>query len=116
MQTQFVRCVDNSNQEGSLTLGDVYRIVNRPTASDATVVVLDNSYGEEGSEIGYIFDKARFEPVTMAELQGKAVKQATLHMDELTWLYLRDAAHEQNITVSQLLRQWVKEHLDLPAA
>lgn len=114
MQTEYVRCIDNSNQEGSLTLGDVYRVVNRPTASEATIVVLDNSYGEEGSEIGYIFDKARFQPLTQADLQGRAIKKATMHMDELTWLYLRDAAHERNITVSQLLRQWAEEHLDLP--
>ncbi len=63
----------------------------------------------------YIFSKDRFEPVNQAELQSRAVKKATLHMDKLTWLFLRDAVHEQDITISQLLRQWVEERLDLPA-
>lgn len=111
---QYVRCIDNSGHEISLKKDEVYRVLDRATASANTVVVLDETYGEPGSEEGYIFDQSRFQFLTQADLQGKKSISATTHVDELTWLHLRDEAHRQNKTISALMREWLEERLDLP--
>lgn len=111
---QYARCIDNTGYEISLRVGQVYRVLDRPTASANTVVVLDETYGEPGSEQGYIFDRSRFQFLEQADLQTQKSISVTTHLDEFTWLHLRDEAHRQNKTVSTLLREWLEERVDLP--
>ncbi|MCB0108312.1 MAG: hypothetical protein KDE53_20465 [Caldilineaceae bacterium] len=110
----YARCIDSSGYEVSLKEGEVYRVLDRPTVSANTVVILDETYGEPGSDEGYIFDRSRFQFLEERDLQEKKATSVTTHIDELTWLYLRDEAHRQNKTVSTLLREWLEERLDLP--
>ena len=63
---------------------------------------------------GYIFDRSRFQFLEQADLQGTKASSVTTHIDELTWLYLRDEVHRQNKSISTLLRDWLEERLDLP--
>ena len=112
---KYARCIDNTGYEVSLKAGEVYRVLDRPTASANTVVVLDETFGEPGSDQGYIFDRRRFQFIEQSDLQARKATAVTTHLDELTWLYLRDEAHRQNKSVSTLLREWLEERLDLPA-
>jgi hypothetical protein len=115
MTTQlYARCIDNTGYEVSLKVGEVYRVLDRPIPSANTVVILDKPYGEPGSDEGYIFDRSRFQFLEERDLQEKKATSVTTHIDELTWVYLRDEAHRQNKAVSTLLREWLEERLDLP--
>lgn len=111
---KYARCIDNAGYEISLKAGEVYRVLDRATVSANTVVILDETYGEPGSEQGYIFDRRRFQFVEQNDLQARKATAVTTHIDELTWLHLRDEAHRQNKSVSTLLREWLAERLDLP--
>lgn len=110
----YARSIDNTGYEVSLKAREVYRVLDRPTASANTVVVLDETFGEPGSEQGYIFDRRRFQFIEQHDLQARKATAVTTHLDELTWLYLRDEAHRQNKSVSTLRREWLEERLDLP--
>ena len=51
-KAQYARCIDNTGHEISLKVGEVYRVVDRPTVSANTIVILDETYGEPGSDQG----------------------------------------------------------------
>lgn len=111
---KYARCLDNRGYEISLKTGEVYRVLDRDTASANTVVILDETYGEPGSDEGYIFDRGRFQFLDEQDLQAKKANAVTTYIDELTWIFLRDEAHRQNKSIAALLREWVEERLDLP--
>lgn len=101
----YVRCIDNTGYEVSLTLGQVYKTL--PDASDkVSLRVIDN----EGED--YLYDVGRFEPVEFAgEVSESTI---TVHVP----LYLKGVLHAEAIaahkSVSALVREWLDEHLDLP--
>lgn len=101
----YVRCIDNTGYEVSLTVGQVYKTL--PDASDkASLRVIDN----EGED--YLYDKRRFEQVEFAgEVSESTI---TVHLP----LYLKGILHAEALaahkSVSALVREWLDERLDLP--
>lgn len=101
----YVRCIDNTGYEVSLTRGKVYKIL--PYTSDpVSLRVIDN----EGED--YLYDTSRFESI---EFTGDASESTiTVHLP----LYLKGVLHAEALaahkSVSALVREWLDERLDLP--
>lgn len=101
----YVRCLDNSGYEVSLTIGQVYKTL--PDHSDkVSLRVIDN----EGED--YLYDANRFEPI---EFIGEASETTiTVHLP----IYLKGVLHAEALaahkSVSALVREWLDERLDLP--
>ena len=74
--------------------------------------VYDGSYGQAGSEIGYLYPRDYFEPVYPNGQQ--ATESITVHLDEYTKSVLHAQAILAQKSVSALVRQWIEERLDEP--
>jgi hypothetical protein len=102
----YVRCLDNSGYEVSLTVGQVYKTL--PDHSDkVSLRVIDN----EGED--YLYDASRFE---LIEFTGEVAESTiTVHVPT----YLKGVLHAEALaahkSVSALVREWLDERLDLPA-
>jgi len=103
----YVRCIDNTDYEVSLSVGQVYKTI--PDNSDqVSLRVIDN----EGED--YLYDASRFEPI---EFSGDPSEAAiTVHLPK----YLKGVLHAEALaahkSVSALVREWLDERLDLPEA
>lgn len=101
----YVRCIDNTGYEVSLTLGQVYKTLPY-TSDEVSLRVIDN----EGED--YLYDASRFAPV---EFTGEASESTiTVHVPA----YLKGVLHAEALaahkSVSALVREWLDERLDLP--
>ncbi|HRJ45031.1 MAG: hypothetical protein KJZ86_14475 [Caldilineaceae bacterium] len=102
---QYVRCLDNSGYEVSLTRGQMYKTL--PDTSDSiSIRVIDN----EGED--YLYDAKRFESLKMSGEIAEAT--ITVHVP----LYVKGILHAEALaahkSVSGLMREWLDERLDLP--
>ncbi len=76
--------------------------------------VIDESYGEPGSENGYLYPAEYFEPF-LPNGESSLTTSVTIHLDE----YMKGVLHAEAVATdkpsSALLRMWIEERLDLPA-
>ncbi|MFN8439953.1 MAG: hypothetical protein U0175_04240 [Caldilineaceae bacterium] len=125
LQSQYVRCIENRQfirQQGEikppneaiygLTVGKVYkRIPDSKTERHGMIRVIDESFGEPGSEKGYMFPADYFEPLDMSETK---LEEVLIRVPS----YIRDVLHAEAVasdkSISALVRDWIDERLDLP--
>lgn len=63
---KFVICLDNGAHPESLIVGKVYLTVPDKNAAKAGLIrVLDETFGELGSEDGYLYSKTLFTAITL---------------------------------------------------
>lgn len=121
---QYVKCIDNKVYfKGSwgedympdLMIGKVYRVAP-PLANDhpSMIRIFDGSYGQAGSEIGYLYPRDYFEPVDLDFRYGQADRSITVHLPEALAGVLHAEAIMTQKSVSAMVRTWIEDHLDLP--
>ena len=95
----YVRCIDNTDYEVSLSIGQVYKTI--PDNSDqVSLRVIDN----EGED--YLYDASRFESV---EFSGDPSEAAiTVHLPQ----YLKGVLHAEALA-AKVLGQDVGDHVDI---
>lgn len=120
----YVRCIENRqfiHQKGEppvddeiygLTVGKVYkRVPDSQAERHGMIRVIDESFGEPGSEEGYMYPDIYFEPLDYTA-------QNLEHISLQVPAYVKDILHAEavasNMSVSAFLRKWIDEHLDLP--
>ena len=107
---------DQSEQEGplfGLTVGKVYKVISDPIAEQHGMIrIIDESYGESGSENGYLYPAGYFEPFIPHEDPSRS--SLTIYLDEYVKGVLHAEAIASDKSVSALMREWVEERLDLP--
>lgn len=96
-----------------LTIGKVYKVISDPIAEPHGMIrIIDESFGEPGSENGYLYPAGYFEPFLSSEDPGRS--SLTIYLDE----YIKGVLHAEAVashkSVSALMRDWVEERLDLP--
>jgi hypothetical protein len=97
-----------------LTVGKVYKTIpDRTSEKHGLLRVIDESYGEPGSENGYLYPADYFEPfLPLRNVQSPS--PVTIYLDE----YIRGILHAEAVaadkSVSALIRDWLEERLDLP--
>ncbi|ETX06376.1 ribbon-helix-helix protein, CopG family [Candidatus Entotheonella palauensis] len=113
----YVREPDASDhgEISDLTLGAVYKAL--PTLSHESeaglVRIIDNS-GED-----YLYPASYFQPVdwdTVPVEKASHDTSLTVHLDPLTKAILRAEAIATHRSMGSLVRQWIKERLELPAS
>jgi hypothetical protein len=63
---KFVICLDNGSNPESLIVGKVYLTLPDENAANAGLIrVLDETYGEPGSEDGYLYQEKLFAEITL---------------------------------------------------
>jgi hypothetical protein len=68
----YVICLDNQANPESLIIGKVYITLPDPDAEKAGMLrILDETYGEVGSEAGYLYPMKMFAVVTLPEAAKK---------------------------------------------
>lgn len=121
---QYVKCVNNQvyfkgswgeNYGPDLRVGKVYRVAP-PLDNDhpSMIRIYDGSYGQAGSEIGYLYPRDYFEPVVLDLSNGHADRSVTIHVPESLAGILHAEAIMAQKSISALVREWVEERLDLP--
>lgn len=96
-----------------LTVGQVYRVISDPAAEQHGMMrIIDESFGEAGSENGYLYPADYFEPFLPDEQFSRS--SLTIYLDEYVKGVLHAEAVASNKSVSALMRDWVEERLDLP--
>ncbi len=96
-----------------LTVGKVYKVVSDPAAEQHGMTrIIDESFGEPGSEDGYLYPSDYFEPFLPDEHLCRT--SLTIYLDEYVKGVLHAEAVASNKSVSALMRDWVEERLDLP--
>ena len=113
----YVKCISNEGYEGSLSKGKIYRrLSSEPSLSPNMIRVIDETYGESGSEQGYLFAAARFEPVDLNKTTSAVDDALTIHLPTTLKGILHAEALLAQKSMSTLVREWIEERLDLPAA
>ena len=113
----YVKCINNEGYEVSLRKGKVYRqVFNEPSVSPDMIRVIDETYGEVGSEIGYLFSADRFEPVLLSSLKDQLDDSLTVHLPAAMKGILYAESILAQKSMSALLRQWIEERLDFAEA
>ena len=73
--------------------------------------VIDESFGEPGSEEGYMYPQIYFEPLDFSQ---KKLESVALQVPA----YMKDILHAEavaaDMSVSAFIRKWLDEQLDLP--
>ena len=125
MTTLYVRCIENRqfiHRPGEeppdeaiygLTIGKVYkRNPDSQAERRGMIRVIDGSFGEPGSEQGYIYPVSYFEPLDRANQQSEQISVQVP-------AFVKDILHAEAVaadkSVSALVRAWIDERLDLPA-
>ena len=68
----YVICLDNEANTESLIVGKVYLALTDAEADRAGMIrILDETYGESGSETGYLYPKNMFAAVTLPKAASK---------------------------------------------
>jgi hypothetical protein len=111
----YVKCINNEGYEVSLRKGKIYRrSFQEPALSPTMIRVIDETYGESGSEIGYLYAADRFEPVEPPCDNRPPDDSLTIHLPaDLKGILYAEAIVAQK-SMSALVRQWIEERLDLP--
>ncbi len=124
MKAIYVRCIENRqfiHRQGEappdeeiygLTIGKVYkRLPDAQAEYHGMIRVIDESFGEPGSEHGYMYPASYFEPLDLTD-----DKPAKISIQVPA--YLKDILHAEAVaadkSVSALAYAWLDEHLDLP--
>jgi len=109
---KYVRCLENSGNEASLDVGIIYQTlpVTATEKASGMVRVVDN----EGED--YLYPARWFETVAEDELQAELSELLTIRLNGMTKLAIRDIAHRERISMASVVREWIEERLDLPAA
>ncbi len=95
-----------------LTVGKVYKVISDPIAERHGMTrIADESFGEPGSENGYLYPAGYFEPFLPTEDPSRS--SLTVYLDDYTKGVLHAEAVASNKSVSALVRDWVEEQLDL---
>lgn len=111
----YVKCVNNEGYEVSLRKGKIYRRSFREPALSPTMSrVIDETYGEPGSAIGYLYAAERFEPVDLPLDNGQPDDVLTIHLPTALKGILYAESIVAQKSMSALVRQWIEERLDLP--
>lgn len=106
IETRYAMCKENVGYESSLTPHQIYEVISDPAEVNGMIRVIDDS-GED-----YLFEVDLFEPVTnLTDLMTQVTVGLTWPMKATIYRI----ANQRGITMSALLRQWIDEHLDLPA-
>lgn len=97
-----------------LIVGKVYKIIpDRIAEKHGLIRVIDESFGEPGSENGYLYPADYFEPF-LPPKNVQPVSPMTVYLDE----YLKGVLHAEAVasdkSISALIREWLEERLDLP--
>lgn len=121
----YAKCINNRpylqapnlpEQEGplfGLTVGKVYKVISDPVADRHGMIrIIDGSFGEPGSENGYLYPADYFEPFLPRTDSSRC--SLTIYLDEYVKGVLHAEAVASNRSVSALMRDWVEERLDLP--
>jgi len=112
----YLHAKDQPTQEEplfGLTVGKVYKVISDPTAEQHGMTrIIDESFGEPGSENGYLYPSDYFEPFLPDEHFSRS--SLTIYLDEYVKGVLHAEAVASNKSVSALMRDWVEERLDLP--
>lgn len=122
---RYAKCINNkpyldppdspSHDYGiiGLTIGKIYKVMRDPVAEHLNMVrVIDETFGEAGSEDGYLYPKSYFEPF---ERNGSTATSITIAIDEFTKGVLQAEAIASDQSVSAMVRDWIEDRLDLPA-
>ena len=120
----YAKCINNrpylqlSNQPAQeeplfgLTVGKVYKVIPDPAADQHGMTrIIAESFGEPGSEDGYLYPSDYFEPFLPDEQFSRT--SPTIYLDEYVKGVLHAEAVASNKSVSALMRDWVEERLDL---
>jgi len=123
----YVRCIKNKPylqpqdepiQEEPLTgitIGCTYKVLPPERNDPADMLrIVDETFGEPGSESGYLYPGNYFEPFEPTR-ESRLVDSVTIHLDPYSKGVLHAEAMAANTSVSALLRQWIDERLDAPA-
>ena len=71
--SKFVICISNDNPE-SLVIGKVYRTLPDADAGKHNLIrVIDETYGEPGSEDGYLYPTSMFVPIELPEVAERVL-------------------------------------------
>ena len=112
----YLKPPDQQEQEEplfGLTVGKVYKVISDPTAElHGMIRIIDESFGERGSENGYLYPGGHFEPFLPTEDPRRS--SLTIYLDEYVKGVLHAEAVASDKSVSALMREWVEERLDLP--
>ncbi len=121
---QYAKCINNQTYfkddlahtfEPDLFIGKVYRVAPPLSNDDPSMIrIFDGSYGQAGSEIGYLYPRDYFELVDLNASNGHADKSVTVHLPEAIAGILHAEAIMAEKSVSALIRDWIDERLDLP--
>ncbi len=108
----YVKCIANSGNEASLDVDAIYRVlpVNETERSGGMMRVIDN----EGED--YLYPMRWFEAVPEENLAVELSEHLTVRLNGVTKLTVRDIARRQGVSMASLVREWIEERLDLPAA
>ena len=97
-----------------LTVGNVYKVISDPTPEQHGMIrIIDESFGETGSENGYLYPAGYFEPFLPTEEPSRS--SLTIFLDDYTKGVLHAEAVASDRSISALMREWAEERLDLPA-
>ena len=109
---KYVKCLENTGNEASLDRGVVYQTLPVTATEKASGMarVVDN----EGED--YLYPARWFEPVATEELQAELSELLTVRLNGMAKLAIRDIANRQGVSMASLVREWIEERLDLPAA
>ena len=95
-----------------LTIGQVYRVISDPVAEQHGLLrVIDESFGEAGSENGYLYPADYFEPFLPNVEPHRS--SLTIHLDEYSKSLLHAEAVASDRSVSALMRELVEKRLKL---
>ncbi len=74
---KFVICVDNRTNPKSLIIGKVYLALPDQEASKSGMIrILDETFGEQGSEDGYLYPDSMFVPINLPQAAERALAQS----------------------------------------
>lgn len=109
---KYVRCIHNSGNEASLTIGTIYQVLPITDVEKASgmIRIIDN----EGED--YLYPDHWFDPISDDEAVGAMTEQLTVHLSTASKVAIRDMANAQGSTMSTLVRAWIDERLDLPVS
>ena len=103
----YVRCINNTGNEVSLTVGQVYKTLPpSPLESDEGLLRVIDNEGED-----YLYSQGQFEQVAF---HGRPDDAITVHIDPAIKGILHAEALAAHKSISALVREWIDERLDLP--
>ena len=70
-----VICLDDNGDDISLTIGKVYRTLpDEKAAARSMIRVIDDTFGEAGSEDGYLYLAPMFEPIEVSDTAARVLE------------------------------------------